>query len=52
MEGTAVPSLASEHFQDVEHLNGVERERQENIIQEALGSLFNGELLHRYHPTR
>jgi len=41
LEGTAVPSLASENFRDVEHLNGHERRKQENIIQQALGSLFN-----------
>jgi len=41
LEGTAVPSLASESFRDVEHLSGQEREKQENVIQQALGSLFN-----------
>ncbi|KAH9971625.1 cytochrome P450 [Russula compacta] len=40
-EGTALPSLAREHLRDIEHLSGPERERQEKIIQEALGSLFN-----------
>ncbi|KAI9454933.1 cytochrome P450 [Russula earlei] len=40
-EGTAAQSLASEHLQDVEHLSGPERQRQEKVVKEALGSLFN-----------
>ncbi|KAH9952755.1 cytochrome P450 [Russula dissimulans] len=42
-EGTAAQSLASEHLRDVEHLSGPERQKQERVVQEALGSLFNGE---------
>jgi len=40
-EGTAAQSLASEYLQDVEHLSGPARQKQERIVQEALGSLFN-----------
>ena len=43
-EGTAVPSLAREHLQEMEDLNDSERQMREGIIKETLGSMFQGEL--------
>ncbi|KAI0253721.1 cytochrome P450 [Lactifluus subvellereus] len=40
-EGTAVPSLASECLQEIEPLRGPERQKQETVVQETLGSLFD-----------
>ncbi|KAH9976352.1 cytochrome P450 [Lactifluus volemus] len=40
-EGTAIRSLASEHLQEIESLIGPERQKQETVIQETLGSLFD-----------
>jgi hypothetical protein len=37
--------LASEHLQEIESLSGPERRKQETVIQETLGSLFDGEKL-------
>ena len=42
-DGTAVPSLGSEHLQEVELLSGPERQRAEEVIKNALGSVFQGE---------
>ncbi|KAI0253714.1 cytochrome P450 [Lactifluus subvellereus] len=39
-EGTAAPSLAREHLQEMEELDGPERQTREGIIKETLGSMF------------
>ncbi|KAH9077873.1 cytochrome P450 [Lactarius deliciosus] len=39
-EGTAVPSLATEYFQEADLLNGVERQQAVQGIKDILGSLF------------
>ncbi|KAI0278789.1 CyP450 monooxygenase [Russula aff. rugulosa BPL654] len=39
--GTAVQSLAGEHLQELENLDGSERQRQEEIIKETLGSMYS-----------
>jgi hypothetical protein len=44
-EGTAAPSLAREHLQEMENLNGSEHQTREGIIKETLGSMFQGEWL-------
>jgi hypothetical protein len=41
--GTAVQSLASEHLQELDSLVGSERQKQEDIIKVAMGSLYAGE---------
>ena len=38
-----MPSLASEHLQEIEALSGPERQKQETVIEETLASLFDGE---------
>jgi hypothetical protein len=37
--------LASEHLQELENLVGPEREKQEEIIKVATGSMYSGEAL-------
>ena len=39
-------SLASEHLQELENLVGSEREKQEEIIKVATGSMYSGEALY------
>jgi cytochrome P450 len=39
-DGTAVPSLASEHLQEAELLSGSERQWAEEVIKNTLGSMF------------
>ncbi|KAH9987401.1 hypothetical protein BJV77DRAFT_1025488, partial [Russula vinacea] len=41
--GTAVHSLASEHLQESESLVGFERQKQEEVIGVAMGTLYLGE---------
>ena len=41
--GTAVRSLASEHLQELESLVGSERQKQEEVVQVAIGSILQGE---------
>ena len=41
--GTAVHSLASKHIQDLESLVGLERQKQEEVIRVAMGSMYQGE---------
>ena len=45
--GTALPSLALENFQEIENLEliGSEREKVEETIAGALGSIFVGKYL-------
>ena len=43
--GTAVQSLASEHLQGLESLVGSERQRQEEIVKVAMGSVYSGEAI-------
>jgi len=42
-EGTAVRSLATGFLQEIESFTGSERQRKEDIIKIALGSMFLGE---------
>ena len=44
--GTAVHSLASEHLQESESLVGFERQKQEEVIGVAMGTLYLGEALY------
>ncbi|KAH9021640.1 cytochrome P450 [Lactarius hengduanensis] len=44
-EGTAVPSLATEYFQEADLLNGLERQQAVQGIKDILGSLFQGNSL-------
>jgi len=44
--GTGVQSLASEHLQELESLGGSERQKQEEIIKVAMGSMYSGEILY------
>jgi hypothetical protein len=44
--GTAVQSLASEHLQELESLVGSERQKQEEIIEVTMGSMYSGETLY------
>jgi hypothetical protein len=44
--GTAVQSLASEHLQELESLVGSERQKQEEIIKVATGSMYSGGTLY------
>ncbi|KAH9171797.1 cytochrome P450 [Lactarius sanguifluus] len=44
-EGTAVPSLATEYFQEADLLNGLERQQAVQGIKDILGSLFQGNFL-------
>jgi hypothetical protein len=37
-----VKSLASENLQEIENLNGSERQKKEDIIKMTLGSIFVG----------
>ncbi len=41
-DGTAVPSLASEHLQEADLLNGLERQQTVQAIKDVLGSMFQG----------
>lgn len=43
--GTAMHSLAGEHLQELDGLSGSERQRQERIIKEVMGSMYQGETL-------
>ena len=43
--GTAIHSLAGEHLQESESLVGLERQKQEEVIGVAMGSLYQGEAL-------
>jgi hypothetical protein len=40
--GTAVPSLATEYLQEVDHLSGIERQQAAQTITDTLGSMFQG----------
>ena len=42
LKGTARPSLAQENLQQVENLSGTERQKAEETIIGALGSLYQG----------
>jgi hypothetical protein len=42
----AVHSLASEHLQELENLVGPPRQKQEEIVVAALGSLYRGKALY------
>ena len=44
--GTAIESLASENLQESESLDGSKRQKQEEIIKMALGSLYTGDALY------
>ena len=44
--GTAVHSLAGEYLQESETLVGFERQKQEEVIGAAMGSLYHGEALY------
>ena len=44
--GTAVHSLAGEYLQESENLVGFERQKQEEVIGAAMGSLYHGEESH------
>jgi len=39
-DGSAIPSLASEHLQEVELLRGTERQLAEEVVKDTLGSMF------------
>jgi hypothetical protein len=47
LNGTALPSLALENFQEIEELelSGSEREKAEETIAGALASIFSGQYL-------
>jgi hypothetical protein len=54
LNGTALPSLALENFREVENLNlsGTDRDKAEETIAGALGSLYAGQyLLHPFDLT-
>ena len=51
-DGTAVPSLASEHLQEAELLSGPERQWTEEVIKNTLGSMFQGEFMHALRGSR
>jgi hypothetical protein len=42
-DGSAVPSLASEHLQELELFSGEERQLAEEVLKNTLGSMFQGE---------
>jgi hypothetical protein len=44
--GTAVHSLAVGQLQGLEGLCGSERQRQEEVIRVAMGSIYHGEALY------
>jgi hypothetical protein len=44
--GTAVHSLASEHLQELEGLVGSKRQKQEEVVSVAMGSIYHGEALY------
>ena len=44
--GTAVNSLAGEHLQELESLVGSERQKREEVIKVAMGSMYQGEALY------
>jgi hypothetical protein len=44
--GTAVHSLAGGHLQELESLIGSERQKQEEVIKVAMGSMYSGEVLY------
>ncbi len=44
-DGTAVPSLASEHLQEADLLSGLERQQTVQAIKDVLGSMFQGNSL-------
>ena len=46
LNGTALPSLALENFQEVENqkLSGSERDKAEEVFSGALGSIYIGQL--------
>ena len=46
--GTAIHSLAGEHLQESESLVGLERQKQEEIIGVAMGSVYQGEALYSW----
>ena len=39
-------SLAGEHLQELDNLAGSERQKQEEIIKEVMGSMYQGEILY------
>jgi hypothetical protein len=41
--GTAVHSLASKHLQELESLVGSERQKQEEVVKVAMGTVYHGE---------
>jgi hypothetical protein len=44
--GTAVPSLAGEHLQELESLVGSERQKQEEVVRVTMGSMYSGVALY------
>ena len=44
--GTATPSLASEHLQELDSLDGLERQKQEEAIKESMGSIYWGKAIY------
>jgi hypothetical protein len=44
-DGSVVPSLASEHLLEVELLRGTERQLAEEVVENTLGSIFQGEFV-------
>ena len=38
--------MASEHLQELETLFGLERQKQEEVIRIAMGSIYQGEALY------
>jgi hypothetical protein len=44
--GTAVHSLAAENLQEVENMIGSERQKQEEVVKVAVGSLYQGKALY------
>jgi hypothetical protein len=44
--GTAVHSMASEHLQELGNLVGSERQKQEEVIGVAMGTVYQGEALY------
>ena len=51
-DGTAVPSLASEHLHEAELLSGPERQWTEEVIKNTLGSMFQGEFMNTLRGSR
>jgi len=45
LDGTALPSLALENFQELENLNESDRDKAEEAIADALGTMYAGQYL-------